>query len=118
MMISAYFFPGILNMSYSEAIGEKTNNWISTVELRRLLIDLKEKRPGVFVRFRLIGELWAQNFLSIAGITENGVLLKDERNNTFIVISNLTDIIQFEIDEPFHSFRPYNHYDVKPSVDF
>jgi hypothetical protein len=105
-------------MSYAETIGEKTNNCISTLELRRLLIDLKEKRPGVFIRFRLLGELWAQNFMSIAGITENGVLLKDEGNNNFVVISKLSDVIQFEIDEPFQSYRPYNHYEVKPSAEF
>jgi hypothetical protein len=102
-------------MSYLEALKDRSNNVLSVIELRRLLIDLKEKRQGIFVRFRLLGEMWATNFMSIAGMTETGVLLKDDISNNFVVISNLTDVIQFEIDEPFQGYKPYNHYDVKPS---
>ena len=99
-------------------IADKTGNVISVVELKRLLIEMKEKKPDACVRFRLIGELWARSFMSVAAITDRGVVLKDDVNNTFIAISNLSDVIQFEIDEPFPGFRPYNHYDVKPSPEF
>jgi hypothetical protein len=105
-------------MSFPQALMDRTNNVISVLELKRLLIDLKEKRPGVCVRFRLMGELWAKNFMFIAGITDKGVLLKDDSNNNFTAISNLADIMQFEIDEPFQGFRPYNHYDIILSQEF
>jgi hypothetical protein len=105
-------------MSYLETIADKTGNVISVVELRRLLIEVKEKKPEVCVRFRLIGELWARSFMSVAAVTDRGVVLKEDVNNTFTAISNLSDVIQFEIDEPFQSFKPYNHYDVKPSPEF
>jgi hypothetical protein len=99
-------------------IRERANNLISVVEFKRLMVDLKEKKPGVLVRFRLLGELWAKNFMSIAAVFDKGVIFKDEVVNNFIVLSNLTDVIQFEIDEPFQGYRPYNHYDVKPSPEY
>lgn len=104
-------------MSGTGTLWGTNNNLISVIELKRLLIDLKEKKPGVCIRFRLLGELWARNFMSIAAISEKGVVLKDDANN-FIAIGNLSDVIQFEIDEPFQSYRPYNHYDVNPSGEF
>lgn len=95
----------------------KKENLISVAEFRRLLFDIAEKRPGVCLRYRLLGELWARDFLSIAGITENGIVLKDDSGTRLTVVTNLSDIIQFEIDEPFQGFRPYNHYEVRPTVE-
>jgi hypothetical protein len=106
------------DMTPFEALKDKTSNEVSLVELRRLLVEVKEKKPGVCVRFRLMGELWAKSFMSIAGVTEKGVVLRDDSANTFVAITNLSDVIQFEIDEPFQSYKPYNHYDVKGSAEF
>ena len=100
-----------------ESVYEK-NNAVSVVELKRLLTELSEKKPGVCVRFRLLGELWAKSFMTIANLSPRGVLLKDDSTNIFVAISNLTDVVQFEIDEPFQAYKPYNHYDVYPSVEF
>jgi hypothetical protein len=88
-------------------------NAVSVVELRRLLVELAEKRPGICIRYRLMGELWARDFLEIAAITDKGVLLRDESGTKLTVISNLSDLIQFELDEPYQTYRPYNHYDVR-----
>lgn len=95
----------------------KKDNAISTAEFRRLLLDIGEKRPGVCLRYRLLGELWARDFLSVAALTQSGLLLKDISGTRLTVISNLSDIIQFEIDEPFQGYRPYNHYEVRPCLD-
>jgi hypothetical protein len=105
-------------MPIFEAVHDRANNIVSVLELKRLLVDLKEKKPGVCVRFRILGELWAKSFSTIAAVTDRGVVLKDEATNTFHAITNLSDIIQFEIDEPFQSYRPYNHYEVNPSIEF
>ena len=105
-------------MPFFETVYDRTNNIISVIELKRLLIELKEKRPGICIRFRLLGELWAKSFSTIAAITDRGVVLKDESTNTFQAISNLSDVTQFEIDEPFQNYQPYNHYEVNPSVEF
>lgn len=93
-------------------------NSITVLELKRLLIELKEKKSDVCVRYRLLGEMWAISFKSIVLINEKGLVLKDEVDNKFTAISNLSDIIQFEIDQPFQDIKPYNHYTVKLSKEF
>ena len=105
-------------MSRFDVVKEREKSSISVVELKRLLVDLREKKPGICVRFRLLGELWAKNFMTIAALTDKGVVLKDEADHRLVAISNLSDIVQFEMDEPYHAYRPYFHYDVIPSPEF
>jgi hypothetical protein len=93
-------------------------NLISVVELRRLLIELNEKRPDICIRFRLLGELWSVNFYSIITVNQKGALFRDEVSNNYIAISDLTSIMQFEIDSRFQNFHPLFHYDVKPMAEF
>jgi hypothetical protein len=90
---------------------------ISVVELKRLLVDLKDKRPDIGVRFRVLGDLWDKNFASIVLVTEKGVIV-NEGNDRICTIPDLRNIIQFEIDGPFQNFQPYNHYDVSPFAGF
>lgn len=86
---------------------------ISVLELRRLMVDLSEKRPDICIRFRLLGELWALHFLRVMKTTEKGALFYDENNN-LVSISDLNFIMQFEIDKPFQGFQPHYHYEVTP----
>jgi hypothetical protein len=86
---------------------------ISVLELRRLLVDLGEKRPDICVRFRLLGELWNVNFLRVIRITEKGAVLLDESLG-LVSVSDLNFVMQFEIDRPFQGFQPYYHYEVTP----
>jgi hypothetical protein len=89
---------------------------ISVVELRRLMVDLAEKRPDICIRFRLLGELWNVYFLRIMRVTEKGALLFDDHNN-MVSISDLNFVMQFEIDRPFQGFQPYYHYEVTPMLN-
>jgi hypothetical protein len=86
---------------------------ISVLELRRLLVDLAEKRPDICIRFRLLGELWSVNFLRVIRITEKGAVLLDESQG-LVSVSDLNFVMQFEIDRPFQGFQPYYHYEVTP----
>lgn len=86
---------------------------ISVPELKRLLVDLLEKRPDICVRFRLLGELWSINFLRTIRITEKGGIFLDEVQG-LVSVSDLNFIMQFEIDKPFQGFQPYYHYEVTP----
>jgi hypothetical protein len=97
---------------------EKSRSLISVLELKRLLVDLKEKRPDICVRYRLLGEMWVVNFMRVIHITERGVMLNDERTNRLLNVTDLSSVMQFEIDAPFHGFEPHFHYDVKPMSDF
>ena len=87
---------------------------ISVLELRRLMTELQEKRPDVCIRLRQLGEMWAVNFTRIILVTEKGAMLNDEVTDKLITIADLSNIMQFEIDNQFQNFQPHFHYDVKP----
>ena len=54
---------------------EKIRTTISTIELKRLLVELKEKRSDIHIRIRLIGQMWKPNFMIIVGTTDKGIVL-------------------------------------------
>lgn len=83
------------------------------LELKRLMVDLSEKRPDICIRFRLLGELWGVNFLRVTRISEKGAVLLDETHG-LVSISDLNFVMQFEIDKSFQNFQPYYHYEVTP----
>src|SRR6186713_3033032 len=83
---------------------------ISVIELKRLIHELKDKRPDIGLRFRLTGQLWAPNFSQIENITDNEVYVLDTSKQRFL--NRLKDIIQFEIDSPFQAYRPFYHYKI------
>lgn len=86
---------------------------VAILELRRLLVELKEHRPDICIRLRLIGQMWSQKFLRVIRLTEQGgVLLNDENLSQFTAIPNLSHIMQFELDKPFQLYQPFFHYDV------
>lgn len=88
------------------------NNLITILELRRLLQELKDSRPDIGVRFRMMGEMWHKNHLQIFIISEKGVILNHRSQRDLVIISNLNNVMQFDIDHPFQQFRPHFHYHV------
>lgn len=95
---------------------EKTKTLISALELKRLLVEITEKQPGVCLRYRLIGEMWQPNFMRVLKATGKGVMLNDEQKNKLIVLPDLNAIVQFEIDVRFQNFQPHFHYNVSPEL--
>jgi hypothetical protein len=91
---------------------ERNKTLISVIELKRLLIELRDKRSNACIRYRLMGEMWMQNFFRIIHVTEKGVVLNDEVLDRITVIHDLSMIMQFEIDTPFQGYQPYFHYEV------
>lgn len=89
------------------------NTLISVLELRRLMVDLAEKRPDISIRFRLLGDMWSVNFLRVIRITEKGAVLFDESHG-LVSVSDLNFVMQVEIDRPFQGFQPHYHYEVTP----
>lgn len=85
---------------------------IAVLALKRLLIELKEHRPDICIRFRLIGQMWMDSFLRVNSVTDRGVLLSSDTSNQFMGIADLSQIMQFEIDKPFQLYQPYFHYDI------
>jgi hypothetical protein len=89
---------------------------ISVLELRRLMVDLAEKRPDICIRFRFLGELWNVQFMRVMRLGEKGALLFDE-TDSLVSVSDLNFIMQFEIDKPFQGFQPHYHYEVTPTFN-
>ena len=91
-------------------------NNISVLELKRLLIQINDNRPDVCIRIRIIGKMWWKSFARIVLIKENEALFNDESNGKLLLVSALSEIIQFEIDHAFQNFEPHFHYTVTPSL--
>ena len=86
---------------------------INVLELKRLLIELRDKRPDICIRFRLIGQMWLLHFMRIIHITDTGVVLKEDVSNRLMTVHDLRNVIQFEIDHRFQNYRPHYHFDVR-----
>jgi hypothetical protein len=89
-----------------------TNDTISEVELRRLLHELKDKKRGIRIRFRLLGEMWQVNHHHVIQLTDHGVALHDGEKNKIVVLPNLKSVMQFELDGNFQNYQPHFHYSV------
>jgi hypothetical protein len=93
-----------------------TKNLIPVLELRRLLFELKDLRPDIHIRFRIISEMWQNNHHRVLKLTEKSVALNDEKSNKLIFIQDLNNVMQFEIDHSFQQYQPHFHYTVNPSL--
>ncbi|HYG03854.1 MAG TPA: hypothetical protein VD927_15505 [Chryseosolibacter sp.] len=96
---------------------ERAHSLISVADFKNLLSELKEKRPDICIRYRVLGEMWAHNFMSILFVSRKGAVLKDEISNRLMSVSDLSNIMQFELDKPFQGFQPYFHYEIQPLLD-
>jgi hypothetical protein len=95
---------------------DRALNLISVEDFQTLLNDLKLMRPDICIRYRMLGELWSSNFVSVISVIDKAVLLRDETRNALISITDISSIMQFEIDKPFIGYQPYFHYEVKPFI--
>ena len=95
-----------------------TKQAVTVIELKRLLVELREYRPDIHIRYRLLGEMWSVNFMLPIMVMENGLLLKDEYSQRLLSISDLSMIMQFELDDRFRDYQPLFHYDVVPFETF
>jgi hypothetical protein len=48
-------------------------------------------------------------------LTEEGVTLEDEKKGKPFIITNLSDVMQFELDQSLFQYEPHYHYDLQPS---
>jgi hypothetical protein len=88
------------------------NDTISVLQLKRLLHELKDSKSTTLVRPRLLGQMWQPAFLKIFVVTENGVVFLDPLTNKTKIISNLADVVQFELDSRYQIYHPYFHYKI------
>jgi hypothetical protein len=87
---------------------------ISVTTLRKLLHEIRDKRPDTGIRFRMLGEMWGRNFMRVESVGSKGVLLKDEHDHKLVSVYDITNVMQFELDNSFYGFQAYFHYEVTP----
>jgi hypothetical protein len=92
---------------------EKNKTLISRLELKRLLTELKDLRPDICFRYRLVGEMWKPNFMRIVDVNEKGAVLIDETTDKLVFLHTLIQVVQFEIDAKFQMIQPHFHYEVE-----
>jgi hypothetical protein len=85
---------------------------VTTTELKSLLYDIRDRRPDVRVRVRVIGKMWSESFCTVNHINENGMILCDAHKGKLLYVSNVNDIIQFELECSFFGFHAFYHYNV------
>lgn len=90
---------------------------ICVLEVRRLLYDIYDRRPDICFRYRLLGEMWAICFMRVIKVTDRGVMLRVENEGTLVPISDLSNVMQFELDHSFLGFQAHYHYEVRPCND-
>lgn len=78
------------------------------------MLDIVDTSPDTNIRFRFIGESWENEFFKIVSVRDNGALVLDHRTMSLISI-DLTDVMQFELDERLNGLEAYFHYDVSPA---
>jgi hypothetical protein len=89
----------------------KRKRVIPALELKRILIEIHEHRVEVGVRFRLVGQMWHDQFVRIVGVTEDRVSMIDEPRQKVLNV-DLRHVVQFEFDGKFREFEPNFHYDI------
>jgi hypothetical protein len=85
---------------------------VTVVALRRLLIELKQYQPNTGVRIRRLGEMWLPGFMRIIVVDDKGVVLNDETASKLYSISDLSSLVQFEIDQRYQQYQPHFHYNI------
>ena len=91
-----------------------SNETISVLELKRLLQSLKDANTGIFIRLRMLGQMWQPNFSRIFLVTDNGAVMIDQTTRKVEIIHNLGDVVQFELETRFQAFQPWFHYNIQP----
>jgi hypothetical protein len=88
---------------------------VTTSELHSLLCDLRDKSPDTCIRFRLIGKMWNDSFLNVRAVTEKGAVFENCNASSGVIgIPDLSNIIQFELENAFGNYQPHHHYLVLP----
>ena len=88
---------------------------IPILEFRRLLHEIKDHGPDIGVRMRLMGEMWQPLHFRIFQLTEKGVALYEDLSRKLVMISDLSQVMQFELDQIFKQYHPHFHYSIDPA---
>jgi hypothetical protein len=81
------------------------------ISLLKVLNDGKSK---VCIRFRKSAEPWSNDFLRVNDITPDGAIFFNTVSKTYVYISELERVAEFELDKRLANFDPHVRYAVAP----
>ena len=88
---------------------------VTVTELRNMLYRLQDKSPDTCVRFRLIGKVWNDSFVNVRDVSDLGIVFVNRNAaDQLLNISNLANVVQFELETSFENYRAHFHYSVQP----
>ena len=67
------------------------------------------------IRFRMLGEMWKPNFMQMVRLTDRGAVFIDDSIKEFVFVSDLADVVQFELEDRHNELQPHFHYEVVPN---
>jgi tRNA nucleotidyltransferase (CCA-adding enzyme) len=106
--------PGFPNYSFHSGSKENSEGIVTTAELQRLLNSLR-KNSNTRIRFRLLGKMWDESFVTVRDTLDIGAVFEHPASsNELIGISDLRNIIQFELENSFEHYAAHFHYLVRP----
>lgn len=88
---------------------------IPVIEFRSLLHEIRDLRPDIGIRMRMMGEMWQPVHHRVFQLTERGVALHEEVSRKIIMVPDLGHVMQFELDQVFKQYEPHFHYAVDPA---
>lgn len=92
---------------------EAKNPAVSVTDFRNLLLSIILDHDAVCIRFRTIGDLWYPNFVRILSLRDHrAALFHDDARKETITLSDLSRVIQFELNRHLHSFEPHFQYEI------
>lgn len=83
-------------------------------ELEKLLYDLANHQREVYIRLQVNGQPVPEHFFNVLICSKHAVILTHMPTRTVMHIPDLRQITGFEIDQPYGSLRPFQHYLVSP----
>ena len=86
---------------------------VKVQELLKLLMEVQQSNADVNVRVRLMGGMWENNFMRVARAATNVVMLTSETTGKSLLLSDVSVIVQFELDTRFQHYQANFHYDVQ-----
>lgn len=93
-----------------------TQHKVQTLELKRLLYSINDSKLDIGIRLRFIGRMWLDDFVRIIELSDDSATLFDDRHSRIIMISDLSNIMQFELDSSFQQYEPNFHYSVEAQM--
>lgn len=90
---------------------------IDLYQLTLLLQDLESLKKNISIRVQVQDEPWMETFSTVLVFSRHALILSHIQAGTVKYIRQVSDIIGFEIDQPYMIFNPFQPYRISPGSE-